>query len=180
MSETTQTSQPSDSDQKPRRRFFRQAAIATVVAGIASGLGLKAFAQGGGHGPWRRGGFMGGSLDPAAMDEHLDRMLNHLYVEIDATDAQKAQLTPLVKGAARNLLPLRAQMRDARRQAVELLSRESIDRAALETLRGDQLKLAEQASRRFAQALADVAELLTPEQRKQLAERIGRGHGRRG
>jgi len=85
-----------------------------------------------------------------------------------------------VKGAARELLPLRAKMHDARRQAVELLSGESIDRAALETLRADQLKLAEQASKRFVQALADVADALTPEQRKQLAERLGRWHGRRG
>ena len=71
-------------------------------------------------------------------------------------------------------------MHDARRQAVELLSHDTVDRAALEALRADQLKLAEQASRRFTQALADVADVLTPEQRKALAERIGRWHGHRG
>src|SRR5438132_531884 len=144
MSDTVQPPQPSTSgEENSRRRFFRRAAIATVVAGLASGIGLKVFAQGGGHGGWYRGGFMGAPLDPATLDEHLDRMLKHLYVEIDATDAQKQQLAPLVKGAARELLPLRAKMHDARRQAVELLSGESIDRAALETLRADQLKLAD-------------------------------------
>ena len=178
---TTQTPQPSTSrEEKPRRRFVRRMAIATVIAGLASGIGITAFAQGGGHGGWHRGGFMGAALDPAMVDERLDRMLKHLYVEIDATDAQKQQLAPIVKGAARDLLPVRAKIHDARRQAVELLSRESVDRAALETLRADQLRLAEQASMRFAQALADVADVLTPEQRKQLAERIGRWHGRRG
>ena len=178
---TTQTPQPSTSgEEKPRRRFVRRMAIATVIAGLASGLGIKAFAGGGGHGGWHRGGFMGAALDPAMVDERLDRMLKHLYVEIDATEAQKQQLAPIVKGAARDLLPLRAKLHDARRQAVELLSRESVDRAALETLRADQLRLAEQASMRFTQALADVADALTPEQRKQLAERIGRWHGRRG
>jgi periplasmic protein CpxP/Spy len=179
--DTTQTPQPSTSgEEKPRRRFVRRMAIATVIAGLASGIGIKAFAQGGGHGGWHRGGFMGTALDPAMVDERLDRMLKHLYVEIDATDAQKQQLAPIVKGAARDLLPVRAKIHDARRQAVELLSRESVDRAALETLRADQLRLAEQASMRFTQALADVADVLTPEQRKQLAERIGRWHGRRG
>jgi protein CpxP len=178
---TTQTPQPSPSgEEKPRRRFVRRVAIATVIAGLASGIGITAFAQGGRHGGWHRGGFMGTALDPAMVDERLDRMLKHLYVEIDATDAQKQQLAPIVKGAARDLLPLRAKIHDARRQAVELLSRESVDRAALETLRADQLRLAEQASMRFTQALADVADVLTPEQRKQLAERIGRWHGRRG
>src|SRR5213594_708988 len=181
MSDTIQTPQPSTSgEENPRRRFFRRAAIATVVAGLASGIGLKVFAQGGGHGGWYRGGFMGAPLDPATLDEHPDRMLKHLYVEIDATDAQKQQLAPIVKGAAHDLLPLRPQFQDARRQAVDLLSRERVDRTGLEARRADQLRLAEQASIRFTQALADVADVLTPAQRKQLAERIGRWHGRRG
>jgi Spy/CpxP family protein refolding chaperone len=114
------------------------------------------------------------------MDEHLDRMLKHLYVEIDATEAQKQQLAPIVKAAAHDLLPMRTQFQDARRQAIDLLSRERVDRAALEALRADQLRLAEQASVRFTQALADMADVLTPAQRKQLAERVGRWHGRRG
>jgi protein CpxP len=171
---TTQTPQPSPSgEEKPRRRFVRRVAIATVIAGLASGIGITAFAQGGGHGRWHRGGFMGAALDPAMVDEHLDRMLKHLYVEIDATDAQKQQLAPIVKGAARDLLPVRAKLHDARRQAVELLSRESVDRAALETLRADQLRLAEQASMRFTQALADVADVLTPEQARPRARHHG-------
>jgi periplasmic protein CpxP/Spy len=176
MSDVTQP--PSPRPQNPRRRFMRRAAIATLIAGVATGVGVKAFAHG--PGGWHRGGFMGAGLDPAALDQHLERMLRHLYVEIDATDAQKQQLAPIVKAAAGDLLPLRARLHDARRQAVELLSRDTIDRAALEALRVDQLRLAEQASQRFVQALADVADVLTPEQRKQLAERIGRRHGRHG
>ena len=84
-----------------------------------------------------------------------------------------------MKGAAQDLLPLRAKMHDARRQAVALLSQQHVDRAALEALRADQLKLAENASQRLTQALADVADVLTPEQRQQLAERINRRHGHR-
>ena len=98
-------------------------------------------------------------------------MLKHLYVEIDATDAQKQQLAPIVKAAAQDLLPLRARFHDARRQAIELLAQPSIDRAALEMLRAEQFNLADQASKRFVQALADVADVLTPAQRKQVAER---------
>ena len=80
---------------------------------------------------------MGDHLDPAKLDAHLDRMLQHLYVEVDATDAQKQQLGPIVKAAARDLLPMRDRMRDARLQAVALLSQPSIDRAALEALRAE-------------------------------------------
>ena len=177
--DTTQTTQASTPAQNnPRRRFIRRVAIATVLAGLAAGIGIKTYAYG--HGGWHRGGFMGAAVDPAMMDEHLDRMLKHLYVEIDATDSQKQQLAPIVKAAAHDLLPMRTQFQDARRQAIDLLSRERVDRAALEALRADQLRLAEQASLRFTQALADMADALTPAQRKQLAERIGRWHGRRG
>src|SRR5262247_3298672 len=176
MTQTTQASTPAQG--KPRRRFIRRVAIATAIAGLAAGIGIKALAHG--YGGWHRGGFMGATIDPAMMDEHIDRMLKHLYVEIDATEAQKQQLAPIVKAAAHDMLPFRTQMRAARRQAVELLSRDVVDRAALEALRADQLRLAEQASQRFTQALADVADVLTPEQRRQLAERVGRWQGGRG
>jgi len=170
MSNTPRIPNP---EQKPRRRFFRRAAIATLIGGIAAGIGIKAFAQGGGFGG-RCGGFMAGPLDPARVDEHLERMLKHLYVEIDATDEQKQKLAPIVKQAAKDLLPLRERMHDARRKALELLTQDSIDRAAIETLRAEQLQLAEQASTRIAQALADAAEVLTPAQRKELALRVER------
>jgi len=160
-------------DRKPekRRRFFKRAAIATLIGGIAAGIGIKAFAQGGGCG-WHRGGFAAGPLDPAQMDEHLDRMLKHLYVEIDATEEQKQKLAPIVKQAAKDLLPLREKMRAARNQAIGLLTGDTIDRGAIEALRAEQLLLAEQASRRIVQALGDAAEVLTPPQRKELAARM--------
>jgi Spy/CpxP family protein refolding chaperone len=107
-------------------------------------------------------------------------MLKHLYVEIDATDEQKQRLAPIVKQAAKDLLPMREKMRDARKKAVELLTQDSIDRVAIETLRAEQIRFAEQASSRVAQALADAAEVLTPAQRKELAGRISRWHGHRG
>lgn len=181
MSDATQISQfSSTGEELPRRRFFKRAAIVSLIAGLATTIGLKAFAQGGGPGGWHRHGFMGAPLDPATLDQHLDRILKHLYVEIDATDAQKQQLAPIVKGAARDLLPIRDKMHEARRQAVEVLSRDSIDRAALETLRAGQLQSAEAFSKRLTQALADIADVLTPEQRKQLAEHVGRWHGPHG
>jgi Spy/CpxP family protein refolding chaperone len=174
------TKQTPNLGQTPRRRFFKRAAIATLIGGIAAGIGIKAFAHGGGYGGWHRGGFMAGPLDAAQVDEHLERMLKHLYVEIDATDEQKQKLAPIVKQAAKDLLPLREKMQGARKQAVELLTGDTIDRAAIEAMRAEHLQLAEQASRRVAQALADTVEVLAPAQRKELAGRINRWHGHRG
>jgi len=166
-----------DRSTEKRRRFFKRAAIATLIGGIAAGIGVRAFAQGGGYGCWHRGGFAAGALDPAQVDEHLDRMLKHLYVEIEATDEQKQKLAPIVKQAAKDLLPLRERIREARGKALELLTQDSVDRTAIEALRAEHLQLAEQASRRIAQALADAAEVLTPAQRRELAARAEKHRG---
>lgn len=167
-------------EEKPgtRRRFFKRAAIATLIGSVAAGIGFKAFGQGS-HGGWHRGGFMSGPLDPARVEERLERMLKHLYVEIEATEAQKHKLAPIVKAAAKDMLPLRDRMREARAKGLVLLTTDSIDRAAIEALRADQLKAADAATQRFTQALADVAEVLTPDQRKTLAARLERRHSRR-
>jgi len=159
-----------DARETPRRRWLKRGAFGLFAAGLAGGFGFKAFAH--------RGRWGDGPIDPAEFDARIERMLKHLYVEIDATDAQKQQLEPIVKQAAQALLPLREQMRAARRQALGLLSAETIDRNAIERLRAEQLQLAEAASKRLATALTDVAEVLTPEQRQALAERLR--HRRRG
>ena len=177
MTETRE--QPTHPPEPPRRRFFQRAAVATLVAAVATGIGFKAFAQGHGPGGWH-GGFMHGPMDPAAMAAHLDRMVQHLYVEIGATDAQKQQLGPIVKGAARDVMSLRGPMRDQRRQALTVLTADPIDRAALEAIRVQHVQRADQISKRVTQALADVASVLTPEQRRQLAERVEHMHGPRG
>lgn len=146
-----------------RRGFFKLAGAA-LLAGVAG----TAYAH-------RRGGFAAGPLDP----EHMERMLKHLYVEIDATEEQKQRLTPIVQDAARDLGPLREKAQQARRRGMELLSAPSVDRNALEALRTEQIQTADAASRRLTKALADAAEVLTPEQRKTVAARFARRHGAR-
>jgi len=147
-----------------RRSFFKYAGLGALLAGLS----WRAHAHGGRAG---RGGF-----DPARLEEHLERALKHLYVEIDATEEQKRRIEPIVKQAARDLAPLRERAREARRRGLEALAAPSVDRGAIEQLRVDQLQAADAASRRFTQALADFAEVLRPEQRATLVKRLRR-HG---
>lgn len=158
-----------------RRGFFRRAGVFMAVAAIAGTIGLQAHAQGG-HG--FRGGWFAGSSDPAKVDERVDRMLKHLSVEINATPEQQQKLAPIVKQAITDLQPLREQMRNTRKQATDLMSAPQIDRAAIEALRAQKMQTADAISRRMSQAMADAAEVLTPEQRKQLAERMQQRHGK--
>ena len=149
---------------------FRRITLATLIGGIAAGIGFKAFGYG------RR--YAQGPIDPADLDKHLDRLLKHLYAEVDATDEQKRALEPIVKQAAKDLLPARENLHAGRREALELLTQERVDPAALEALRAKQIGLADEASRRLTRAIADASEVLTPVQRKELAAHFARRHAR--
>ena len=99
-----------------------------------------------------------------------------------ANSLEPKKIAEIMTTAMRELRPLREQGREARRQAMEILSKPQVDRGALEALRAKQVQLADQVSRRITQSLADAAEALTPDQRAKLAERMesrrGRWHGR--
>src|SRR6185503_2870885 len=87
---------------------------------------------------------------------------------------QKQRLAPIVKDAVKDLAPLREKFHATRAQAIELFTQDRIDPVAIESLRTEKLRLADEASRRFSRALAEAAEVLTPEQRKTLAQRFER------
>jgi periplasmic protein CpxP/Spy len=160
-----------------RRGFFRRAGIfaaIAAVAGAAGSVGLHAHAHGG---QGFRSGLFGGPMDAAQLDERIERMLKHLFSKINATPEQQQKLTPIIKQAAKEMQPLRAQMQAVRKQAVDIMSAEQIDRAAIERVRTEQMQTADALSKRVTQALADAGEILTPAQRKELAEHMQRRRG---
>ncbi|HET9904671.1 MAG TPA: Spy/CpxP family protein refolding chaperone [Xanthobacteraceae bacterium] len=172
---------PTDT-QAPRRGRGRAAFFLlalTLVAGLTGALVTHAFSEGMGPIPahWRHGGFMERSFDPARAAERLDRMVRHLAVEVDASAEQQEKLRAVARAAVKELLPMRDKMREARERARELLTQTTIDRAAIEKLRADHLALIDNVSRRVVQAVADAAEILTPEQRRKLSERFPAGGG---
>jgi Spy/CpxP family protein refolding chaperone len=123
-------------------------------------------------------GMAAGTYSAADVSAHVDHVLKHLYVEIDATDAQKAQITPLVQQAVSDLMPMHTQLQAAHTQAIQALTQATVDRAALEAARVAHLQLADQASKRLTQLLADVDEVLTPAQRTALAAHLKQMHTR--
>ena len=99
------------------------------------------------------------------------------------------KIITLVTAVAKDMKPMREQFRAAGKEMHDLLLADTIDRNALEKLRAERLAEADRISKNLATALVDVAEILTPEQRKKLDARIkdfrehrrGWGHGwRRG
>ena len=86
-----------------------------------------------------------------------------------------------MRAAFNDLKPLREQARTARRASMEALAAPTVDRAQIEVLRTQQIQIADQVSKRMSQAFADVADVLTPEQRAKFAQRFqNRMHGWRG
>jgi Spy/CpxP family protein refolding chaperone len=162
----------------PRRSVFSRMTLVAFLAGAALAGSIAAVAGAAGMGAC--GGFhhgmMAGPHSAADVSAHIDHMLKHLYVEIDATDAQKAQITPMVKQAVNDLMPMHAQLQAAHVQAFQALTQDTVDRTALEAARVAHLQLADQASKRLVQLLADVDEVLTPAQRSALAAHLKQMH----
>jgi protein CpxP len=164
---------PSEDYHRGLRGTFVLALVAVaLVAGITGNLLSKAFGQGNAwhHISWHDGGFFGGPLSPAQIDDRIERMTKHMAIELDATADQQAKLATIAKAAVADLRPLQEKARAARAQAVTLLTAPTIDRSAIERLRAENIGLAEVASKRIVQALADAAEVLSPEQRRKVAD----------
>jgi protein CpxP len=174
MSEQTNVeSSPQPQPRNCRGRGRGRAAIAVIVlllvGGLAGGLLSKAFAQDYG---WHRLGFMHGPMSQAQINDRIDRMTKHLAIELDATPDQQARVAGTAKAAVNDLLPLREKAHALRAQGVALLTAPTVDRAAVERVRADQIALAETASKRIAQALEDASDVLSPEQRRKIADFI--------
>jgi len=118
----------------------------------------------------RFGGFGGQFLTPG----RIERIVDRLAWAVDASSEQKQKLTTIIQRAADDLRPLREKHLEGRKQMRDVLTAPTIDRGKLEALRTDQMKLADEASRRITGALAEAAEVLTPEQRGDLARRLER------
>ena len=172
------------SKRKTNRTYIIAATI--IGLGLTGAVGAQAFAQsktfehitvaakwhGGWHGGGRHGGWRHSEMSAEEMDKHVERMVKHLAIEIDATDAQEERLIVLAKALVADVRPVRKDMHDAGMEIGRILTAPTIDREALETLRSQRMAQVDSISKNLTTALADAAEVLTAEQRRIVAERI--------
>jgi Spy/CpxP family protein refolding chaperone len=160
-----------------RKTVFVVALLAVaVVAGLTGNMLSTAFGQGFAWHAMHDGGFMSGPLSQAQIDDRIDRVTKHIAIELDASADQQTKIAGIAKAAVGDLLPLREKAQAAHAQALALLTAPTIDRTAIENLRAQQLGLAETASKRVTQAVADAAEVLSPDQRRKIADFVAAFH----
>lgn len=146
------------------------AVIGGLTVAIAGGAGIVgAYSDDfGGFGPGRHFGMRAHLGGPGFMGRGIDGALD----DIDATDEQSDRLWKILDDARAEIRPMMRDFRDTREDLVKLLGAPTVDKAAIEKLRGERLAEIDQVSRKMTAALAEAAEVLTPEQRAKLVKRF--------
>lgn len=163
-----------------RRRRVRRFALYFGLPALAAGAFFVPRAMAGGpgfggcHGPGH--GHHGPMHADSAADlqEHMQHRLDRMLDRLDATDAQRAQARAVVKTAAPELFALQEQGRELRGQLKRALTAEQVDQAKVATLAQEVDATLGQAARVGIEAVGQVAAVLEPAQRQQVADFLAR------
>ena len=157
--------------------------LATATVALAGGLSQAAWAApDGDHGMHRmHGGAMGGPMGMMG-GRGLERMLD----AVNATPEQRTQIKQILDAARADGASQRDAARKLHEQSAALFAQPTVDARAVETLRQQMLAQHDAASKRMTQVMLDVSRVLTPEQRKAIADKMAqrrammeRHHGER-
>ena len=146
--------------------------MATVILTLAAAVAQTASAQPHeGHGGRGMGAGMGADMGSGmgfGAPHQMERMLD----AVSATPEQRAQIKQITQAARADMQTQRAAGRKLHEQGQALFAQPNVDARAAEALRQQMLAQHDQASKRTLQMMLDVSRVLTPEQRKVLAERM--------
>ncbi|MEX0955692.1 MAG: Spy/CpxP family protein refolding chaperone [Rhizobiaceae bacterium] len=161
-------------------------AVGAVAAMLVGGAGVASAISDEGGRNFMRHGFQQGEMGPrhggGFMRAHMGfagHGIERALDAIDATDEQSDKIYEIMDGARGEVRPLMREFRDTHENLVEILSAETIDRQALETLRTERVAALDDASKKMTEALLNAADVLTPEQRTELVK-LFEEHGMRG
>jgi Spy/CpxP family protein refolding chaperone len=134
---------------------------------MASGpmMGRGGHGHGHGHGAGMHDGAGWGG--PGAM---MGGMLYRMLDRVNATPEQRTQVQQIMDRARSEMQAQHQAGRGLRDEALALFAQPNVDAGAAEALRLKMQAQHDAASKRMLQGMLDIAKVLTPEQRKQMAE----------
>lgn len=153
---------------KPRCRRRGRLALGLVVV-LAGAAGIA----------WATG------VGPAAVGHHFCKAgrfkelaefrVHRALKQVNASEAQEEQILALLDAQFARHAGMIGVHDELHQRALTALTGETVDRVALEAVRAEALRRADDGSKELVKAIADMAEVLTPAQRQQLAE-LARSH----
>ena len=130
--------------------------------GMATGMGDMHGGPGGMRGMHREGMGMGMGMDGAHMGRVLDA--------VKATPDQRVQIKAIMEAAHADLKGQHEAGRSLHQQMQAAFAQPTVDARAVESLRAQIAAQHDTASKRMTQAMLDASKVLTPDQRKTLAD----------
>ena len=103
---------------------------------------------------------------------HFSRMVDHLLDGLSATDAQRAQIKQIAMGLAADIKTQRDSARGLREKGLQIFTAPTVDAVAAEAVRQQMSAQHDMTSKRYLKAMLDVSNVLTPEQRAKVGERM--------
>jgi Spy/CpxP family protein refolding chaperone len=127
----------------------------------------------------------GQDFDPARFQQRIEKRVDRALNGTDATAEQKKQIANILSSSFQDTKPLRDQRQENRKAMQEALQAPTIDPARIEAIRAEQMKIADESSKRFTKALTDAGNVLTAQQRQAFFKNWNnheheRHHGKRG
>jgi Spy/CpxP family protein refolding chaperone len=129
--------------------------MALLAGSLAATAGGVAFARDGGK-----------AFDPARFQQRIEKRVDKALSGTDATAEQKKKVSDIVGQAFKDLRGMHAKRVENRKAMTEALQAATIDPAKIEAIRAEQMKIADESSRRFTKALTDAGKELNQAQRQ--------------
>jgi Spy/CpxP family protein refolding chaperone len=144
------------------------AGLSLALAGAAAGGAWAA--PGGPGGPGSHGMMGHGARGGPGAGGMFEGMLQRLLDRVNATPEQRTQIQQILQAHADERRAQHEGGRALREQAMALFAQPTVDATALEALRQKQLVMHDAASKRMTATMLEISRVLTPEQRKQMAD----------
>jgi Spy/CpxP family protein refolding chaperone len=110
-----------------------------------------------------------GFCRPGLGRDFVEFRIHKALTKVNASDAQEQQIAAIVDSLFAKHQAMAAVHQQMHQQLLAALTGPTVDRAAIEAVRAGAITLIDQGSKDLAKSVGDIADVLTPAQRQQLA-----------